>query len=201
MRKTHSFEIVGIGEFDEYPAKIEEKDYAMVSKDKTIVVKKVVQQGTPTEYAYVDGNGKAFSKDEVFYDFNGKLIQKVNRTDKVSKFDVVPISEAVDCLEQDTSWIIAKSKTALDNFRAKVGKDKAVKFTYKKSSVGLKFSKAYLYEQDNDLVMITGIGSRAKSQEQFKAIKRLSEDVKKGKSKVEGAVEVVSADEVEVELE
>lgn len=169
MRKTHSFEIVGIGEFNEYPAKVKEVDYPSVSKSGEALVKKAVQVGIPSEFAYMDKNGVVYEKKDVFYNVNGKLVQKVNRTEKISSFKVVEKGEAMRLLESSTSFLLPSNLTTLELFKKQVGDGMALKFVFKKSSVGFKFVNAYLFEDSNELVMVTGLGNRNTAMELFKA--------------------------------
>lgn len=169
MKRTHSFEIVGIGEFNEFPAKVKESEYPSVSKSGEPLVKKQVQVGIPSEYAYMDKNGVVYEKKDVFYNLNGKLVQKVNRTESISSFKVVEAGEVDNLLESSTSFLLPSNVTTLGNFRQKVGQGMALKFVYKKSSVGFKFVNAYVFEKDNELVMVTGLGNKSKAMEMFKA--------------------------------
>ena len=194
MNRTHSFELVGIGEFSEVPAKVQSKDYPIVNKLGEALVKKALQVGVPSEFGYMDKNGVVYEKSDVYYNLNGQLVQKVNRTDKVKAFDIVDKSEAMNLLERDTSFLIASSLTALDILKEKIGNDKALKFVYKKSSVGLKFVKAYIYQLDNQLCMITGLGDRNKALEMFKS--RLTQINDKKTDVLE-----VSANDVQINLD
>lgn len=197
MRRTHSFEIVGVGEFDEYPAKVKDTEYPSVSKEGVALVKKVLTQGNPSEYGWIDINGNTYTKEQVFYNINGKLVQKVNRTDKISQHKIVDVTQAIELLESDTSFLVAKSETALKQFKALVGEGKALKFNYKKSSVGFKWVNAFVFEMNGELVMITGMGNRTQALEQFKANKKAQKESKNGMPDV---VEV-SADEVSPTLD
>ena len=175
MKRTHSFEIVGIGEFDEFPAKAKEPEYPSVNKDGLPVVKKILTQGNSSEYGWLDANGKVYSKEEVFYDLNGKLVQKVNRTDKVLKYKIVPITD-IELLESDTSFLLPRNSTTLDLFKKFVPVGNAIKFAYKKSSVGLRFVNAIIFMANEELIMITGLGKRSEALEQFKAYRKQSID-------------------------
>lgn len=192
MRKTHSFEIVGVGTFEEYPAKVKEVEYPCVSKEGLALAKKVLTQGNSSVYGWIDVNGKTYSKEEVFYNVNGLLGQKFNKTEKVKKVDIVGVGEAIELLESDTSFLLPQNETTLDNFRKMVGEGKALKFNYKKSSVGLKWVNAFVFELKGELVMITGLGNRTKALEQFKESKKAQS---KSKSVMPDVVEI-SADEV-----
>jgi hypothetical protein len=187
MKRTHSFEIVGIGEFDEYPAKVKDAEYPSVSKDGVALVKKVLTQGNSSEYGWLDINGKVYNKEEVFFNINGKLAQKVNRTDKVIQHKIVDVVNAMELLESDTSFLIPKSETALKQFKALVGEGKALKFMYKKSSVGFKFVNAFVFEIGGELVMLTGLGKRSEALEQFKANRKAQ---KESKSNMPDVVEI-----------
>lgn len=197
MKRTHSFEIVGVGEFDEFPAKVKEAEYPSVNKDGVAVVKKVLTQGNPSEYGWIDINGNTYTKEQIFFNINGKLAQKVNRTEKVTQHKIVDVIQAVELLESDTSFLLPKSETALKQFKALVGEGKALKFNYKKSSVGFKFVNAFVYELNGELVMITGLGNRTQALEQFKANKKAQKESKNGMPEV---VEI-NADEVSPTLD
>lgn len=197
MKRTHNFEIVGIGTFDEYPAKIKEQEYKAVNKQGGILQKKEITKGMPTEYGWLDKDGKVYRKDEVFYDINGKFVQKVNRTEKVNKFDIVPVSEALDLLESSTSFLEAQNSTTLKAFDNLVAEGKAIKFVYKKSSTGFKFVKAFIFKMGGELVMVTGIGKKSDMLERFKTNKRIA---KESKQEMNEVVEV-EADEINVQVD
>lgn len=195
MRKTHTFEIVGIGEFNEYPIKVKDKDYPIVSKDGKPLVKKVIQTGITGQYGFMDSDGKIYEKEEVFYNLNGKLVQKVEKTKQVSKFDVVSKDEVYNLLESDTSVLMASNKTTLETLKSKLGNDKVLRITYKKSSVGFRFVKAYIYLEDNEVMMVTGLGSKKDALENFKMLKS---QMDKGKEESEV---VVSAEDIDIKLD
>jgi len=189
MRRTHSFEIVGIGEFDEFPAKAKDTEYPCVNKNGMPIVKKVLTQGNSSEYGWLDADGKVYRKDEVFYNLNGKFVQKVDRTEKVPVYQLTGVSEATELLESDTSFLLPRNETTLKHFKEIVPEGKALKFAYKKSSVGFKWVNAFVFEINGELCMLTGLGKRTTALEQFKANK------KKAKDSMPDIVEV-SADEV-----
>lgn len=195
MRKTHSFEVLGIGEFNEYPIKVKEDDYLIVNKKGEELVKKTLTIGVPSEYAYMDKSGNIYKKEDVFYDYKGKLVQKIDKTKKVDKFKVVDKSEAGDLLEVSTSFLLPTSDTTMDNFKDKITNEKALKFAYKKSSVGLKQYYAFVYMQDNVLVMVTGLGKRSEAIENFKG--KMNDMINKN----DGELEVVSANDVALSLD
>ena len=194
MRRTHSFEIIGMGEFDEFPAKVKEQEYQSVNKSGVPVVKKILTQGNSSEYAWFDAEGKTYSKEEVFFDVNGKFVQKVNRTEKVPTYKIVSASEAMELLESDTSFLLPRNETTLKHFRELVKEGQAIKFAYKKSSVGFKWVNAFAFEINGELVMLTGLGKRSEALEQFKGSRKNS------KSVMPEIVEV-SADEVAPNLD
>lgn len=194
MRRTHSFELVGIGNFDEFPARVKDKEYPCVNKQGQALVKKVIAQGNSSEYAWFDANGKTYSKEEVFWSVNGKLVQKVNRTEKVSVSKLVPKEEAFDMLELNTSFLLPQNETTLNAFRAAVPQDQALKFAYKKSSVGFKWVSAFVFELNGELCLLTGSGKRSEAMEQFKSSKA------KAIEAMPETVEV-SADEVAPDLD
>lgn len=192
MRRTHSFEIVGIGEFDEYPAKVKETEYVSVNKEGVPIVKKVLTQGNSSEYAWFDANGKVYPKEEVFYNLNGKFVQKVNRTDKVPNYKVVDVAEALQLLESDTSFLLPRNQTTLQHIKELIPSGKALKFVYKKSSTGFKWVNAFIFETNDELCMLTGLGKRNEALEQFKASKK--------QAKENMPETIVNADEVEPDL-
>jgi hypothetical protein len=194
MRRTHSFEIVGIGEFDEFPAKVKEQEYQSVNKNGEPIVKKILTQGNNSEYGWMDANGKVYRKEEVFYNVNGKFVQKVNRTDKVPAYKIVNITDAVELLESDTSFLLPRNETTLKQFNEICPEGKALKFVYKKSSVGFKWVNAFVFQISGELCMLTGLGKRTDALEQFKLSR------KKAKETMPEVVEV-SADEVAPNLD
>jgi hypothetical protein len=196
MRRTHSFEIVGLGEFDEFPAKVKEAVYPTVNKDGMAVVKKVLTQGISSEYGWFDMNGKVYSKEEVFTNLNGQFVNKVERTKTIKKYDIVDFSDVGNLLESDTSFLLPKNETTLMRFKELVPDGKAMFFKYKKSSVGMKWVKSYVYLNQDELWMITGLGKKSEALEQFKASKKIS----KGNNGMPDEV-VVSADSVEPTLD
>jgi len=194
MRRTHSFEIVGVGEFDEFPAKVKEQEYQSVNKDGVPVLKKMLTQGNSSEYRWMDVNGKVYRKEEVFYNVNGKFVQKVNRTEKVPTYKIIEATEAMELLESDTSFLLPRNETTLKHFKDICPEGKALKFAYKKSSIGFKWVNAIVFEIKGELCMLTGLGKRTDALEQFKASK------KKAKDSMPEVVEV-SADEVAPNLD
>jgi len=195
MRRTNSFEIVGIGEFDEFPAKAEEIEYPAMSKEREPLSKKMVTKGVSSEYAWMDRNGKVYPENDVWYEINGKLVQKVDRTKKVTAFKYVEAKD-IKPLTMDSSFLLAKTETARQRLTELIKDGKALKFSYKKSSVGRKWTTAYLFEDEGELVMLTGRGDRKKALEMFKANKKQS----KGKD-MPGEIVVSAADEVAPDLD
>ena len=196
MKRTNSFEIVGIGDFDEYPAKAEEVEFEPMTKDRIPLVKKQVQRGTPSEYAWMDKDGKVYANNDVWWDIKGKLVQKVERTDKVTAFKYVEAKD-IKPLSMDTSFLEPRNDTTRNKLSELIKDGKALKFSYKKSSVGLKWTTGMLFEEDGEFVLLTGRGDRKKALEMFKGNKKNS---KKGKA-MPGEVVVSSADEVAPDLD
>jgi len=194
MRRTHSFEIVGIGEFDEFPAKVKEQEYTACNKSGIPVVKKVLTQGNSSEYAWFDTEGKIYRKEEVFYNVNGKFVQKVDRTEKVLNNKIVPVAEAMELLESDTSFLLPRNETTLKHFKEICPEGKALKFVYKKSSVGFRWVNAFVFETNGEICMVTGLGKRMDALEQFKASKTKAKDMMP-------EIVMVSADEVAPNLD
>jgi|WetSurMetagenome_2_1015567.scaffolds.fasta_scaffold274501_3 hypothetical protein len=201
MKRTHSFEIVGIGEFDEYPAKVKKKEYPSVNKSGVALVKKVIAQGNPSEYGYLDSMGKVYAKEEVFFDLNGKLVQKVGRTEKVSpqNYKIVEQKEVSDLLDNiSKSFVLPKNETTMKAFKGLVAQDKALKFKYKKSSVGLNWVDSFMFEKDGVLMLYSGEGKESEAVEKFKALQNA---VKQNKDIVTDEIVVSNADDVAPQLD
>jgi len=71
-----------------------------------------------------------------------------------------------------------------------------MKFQYKKSSVGEKFVKAFVFGLKEELVMVTGLGNRTTALEQFTAMKKKATTNNGMANEV-----VVSADDVQIDLD
>ena len=88
MRKTQSLEIVGIGNFDVMPIKAEEQKFGECSKDGKPLKKTLRAKGTPIDYVWLDDEKKEYTKEQVFYDVVGNIIQEVKKTEKVKNFEI-----------------------------------------------------------------------------------------------------------------
>lgn len=198
MRRTHSFEIVGIGQFDEYPAHEKDIEYPTTTKDGKPLVKKLLTKGMPSEYGWMDNEGKVYSDGEVYREVNNHLVQKVKRTERVNKFKYIRKDE-ISPLDMSTSFLEPANQTTKDALKNLLKDGMALKFQYKKSSVGFKWVKAFIFEEDGEFIMVTGSGDKRMALELFKANKQAK--VSSGAGDMPGEVVVVSADEVEPDID
>ena len=89
MKAINSMEILGIGSVRLYNIKTDEKEFEMCNKDLVPLTKVAVEKGKLGTYKYIDNTGKEYSKADVFYNINGRALNKVSRTEKVNKFNIV----------------------------------------------------------------------------------------------------------------
>jgi len=190
MRRTQSIEVVGIGDFDIYPIKSEDGKFKTINQDgeeltansgkkETTEMKAIRQQvrALNTErdkIAFLDRNGTSYSKGDIFYDVMGNKIQKLNRTEKVTAFKITEWTDSLDLAESTTS-LIDCNDTTKKIFEDKIGIGKALKFNLKKSSIGFKFHKAFIYMSEGTMILTTGVGSKIEAQKEFLRQRAMSE--------------------------
>lgn len=192
MRKTNTFEIVGIGEFTRFPITRHKAEYKAINKEGVEVEKH--REGTLTYY-WVDNEGNKYSESEVFYAIGDKKVQKVKKTEKVSSYEVVDKTEVYDFLAEGFA-VVDGTETTLRNFNRKVKENEALKFKIKLSSNGLKFDIAYILKWCGSLLMISGGGKISEGIKEFSLMKKTESKTKTLKQVIE-----VSADELEKEIE
>lgn len=196
MKRTQQFQIVGVGEFDIYPIKQKPIELPRVTEEGTEVKRVMKERGTSSIYVWVDGSGKEYTDDKVFYDVSGNKVQKIKRTEKVVKFEITDRTEIYD-LSESESYVLDCNETTRKTFSSKVG-DNAIKFALKKSSRGEKFHKAYLYGSQGEIMMTTGLGSVSKGVKEFKKMREQQKDTSV-KSVLKNVVEI-TADKIENEI-
>lgn len=194
MRNTNTIEVVGIGNFKVYPIVEKETEYNKVNKDKQILTKIKIVEGSPSKYAYVDENNNQYADKDVFIDFNGTLVQTIKKTEKVKKFEIVDKTEIYNLTEYNIC-LLKTDETTYQIFNDKI-KDNAIRFTYKKSSVGLNFWRSYIMKINNKLVLIVGKGNLLKAIEDFNSM----EKSKKENTEITYTRLEVNADDLEIEV-
>jgi len=194
MRKTQSFEILGVGTFNIYPIKKKEKTFQLVNSEGEAVEKTEKESGSSAVYVWTDSKGNEYTKEQVFYDIGGRKIQKIKKTEKVKTFELTDRTEIYDLAETST-YLLEGNETTTKNFENKVG-DKAIRFVFKKSSTGLKFHNAFIFRSHNEILMITGVGKISEGITEFKKMKQSV----KSKNVVMKDVVEIQADEIEGEI-
>lgn len=190
MRKTNTFEVKDIGEFSTYPIKQKSKEFKAVNQEGEEIKKEVKEKGNSAIYVWVDSKGNEYKEEKVFYDISGKKIQKINKTEKVNNYELCDREEIFDFVA-DSYYCLECNETTERNFN-RVVKDKAIRFIFKKSSRGFKFSVAYITKYQKQLLMITGIGKISNGVNEFKKMKQAVG--KKAVNKLKNVVEVKAED-------
>lgn len=199
MRTTQKFEVVGIGEFSVYPAKVKELEFQRVTANKIPVAKKVKEQGKQSVFAWVDSNGNEYTENQVFYDLgDGRIVQKIGRTEKVKKFDIVPIGQTTKLLDKVSTNFLDANDTTRENFKRVVGEGNALKCSFKKSSVGTNWVSSYIYLEDGVFEKRDGLGNLDEAREEFKTILQ-EQKQHKNKKAVKDTIEI-SADDIIIEV-
>jgi hypothetical protein len=190
MRKTQSIEVIGIGSFDIYPIKPIEQEFKEITRDGKPLKKVIAEKGTTAKYKWIDSENKEYTKQEVFYDVYGNILQSVKRTEKVKKFDIV--SKADICLSESTTSILSCDETTIKNFEEKI-KNNAIEFTLKKSTNGFKWVKAYILKMYGQLVLVSGLGNIKEAIKEFE-----KQDIAKQEMEVIIQKVEMKADELEI---
>lgn len=193
MRKTQTIQVIGIGNFNIYPIKEDEKEYNKINSNGVILEKIKTVEGIPAKYVYKDPDGKEYDNKEVFVDFNGIKLQSIKQTENVKKFEIVDKTEIYNLTEYNLS-LLSVDETTSSIFDSKVGNN-AIRFTLKKSSIGFSFWKAYILKMNNQMVMITGKGDLLNSIEKFKSIQKSKDQSEVIFTKLE-----VKAEDLEIEI-
>lgn len=191
MRKANSLEIVGLGKFDFFTIKAEMPEFLPITKEGK-PLQQVKQPSIPRAKAvWIDDAGIEYNEEKVFFNVFGVVGQKFKKTEKVPKWSIVDRMEYDNLAEQET-YTLKCDETTLMNFNEKIG-DKAVKFNWKKSSMGKKWSKAFLLKMYGKLVVIAGLGDRKKAIEETETITEIKT------IEIRQIVEI-SADAIEIEI-
>ena len=199
MKKSNKIELVGVGTFDIYPIKTEEKQFRVVSKDLRPIKKVLVEKNKQATYKYFDDKGTEYNKEDIGFDVNGKFFQKVERTHKVTKYNIIDKTEIIGDFMSDGYFIIdGDDRTSQMNIEKELGDEKAIEYTYKSSTNGMKWRKAYIFKSLNKkgYVMIMGLGSISEGLEEFETQKEAVEDLEELKEIVVSA----KADDIEIDL-
>lgn len=196
MKKQNEIELVGIGKVRLYPIKAEQKEFEMCNKDLKPLKKAVAEKGSRAVYKFLDSDNNEYTKEEVGYNINGNFLQKVKRTEKVNKFNVVDRTNIIGNFMGESYFILDADDTALNLLEKQIGNDKALEFVYKSSSIGFKWRKAYIYAFQNCFVMAIGVGyildGVAEFMKQKTAVKQITE--------LKEVVVSAKADEIEIEI-
>jgi len=193
MRNTNTIQIIGIGNFKIYPVTEEDKEYNKINSNGEVLKKVVVVAGTPTKYSYVDSNNKHYENKDIYTDFNGLKLQAIKKTENVKKFEIVDKTEIYNLTEYSVS-LLNVNETTMGIFENQVGNN-AIKFTFKKSSVGFNFCKSYILKMNNQLVLISGKGNLQNAMNKFKEVQNSKEQNEVIFTKLE-----VKAEDLEIEL-
>lgn len=194
MRNTQSFEVSGIGDFEVFPIKAEDIEVKTITQDGKPLIRVSPKVERATAY-WVDESGTQYTEEQVFYEIANQKVQKIKRTDVVKKHEVVEQISWQDLTDEVNTAVLSCSETTKENFKAKVGESKAIKFKIKKADRGFKFYWAYIYQDGNNVVMTTGLGSKKQGIEQFNQLQ-----ANKGKAKDIKSVLEVSACDIEVDI-
>jgi len=141
MKKQNELEISGVGKAYVYTLKVEKKEFSLVTPELRDVKTQRTSGGSTI---YTDGT-QTWEKAQLGYNVNGRFIQKVERTDKVVKYELVDKTEYTGNYLSD-SWYVVIPEPATETKLRELGlyDDKVMVFTYKKSSVGMSFHRAVL---------------------------------------------------------
>lgn len=189
-------EIVGVGEVEIFPIKAQENKVVPMTKDGKNLIKVSAKKVESESGYFVDDSGNKYSEEQVFYEFGGleKPVQRIKRTEKVSKFSNEEKSAYTDLADDVGTSVLKCNATTRENFKAKVG-DGSIKFQIKKADRGWKFYNAYAYTEGDKILMRTGRGSVKKGIEQFDKLEMVG-----GKQGIKQDLVEVSADEIEIEV-
>lgn len=191
MRKLNSegFEIVGIGEFQEYPIKASGIKFTQVANGKEVAKKR---EGTGYTYHYEDAEGNRYDEQDVFYKIGNTLVQEVPRTTKVqeNEFTIVDKLEFLELAETKTAMLRA-TETTKRNFENKIG-DKALKFVKKDSTRGMEWNIAYVIKNFGKLMIVKGKGNIVKGIAEFDKILTMESQGKKAKQSIELPNDVIT---------
>ena len=197
MKRTNCIEIVGLGSVNVYPIKTEERDFELVNKDLKPLKKVMVEKNKQATYKYVDGEGKDFSKEEIGYNINGRFLQKVERTEKVSKYKLVDKTDIIGNFMSDGYFIVAsEDKTTQIHLEKEIGDSKAIEFVYKSSTIGFKWRKSYIMKFQNCFIMVMGVGKIEDGINEFNTQKTAIEQLEDLKEIVVSA----KADDIEIAI-
>lgn len=192
MRKINVIELIGLGEIKLYTLKPKEIEFEAVSKEGLRLEKKQKEKGTRGTYVWLDDKGKEYNNSEVFYSVGKSKVQKVKKTDKVN-FDIVEKIDFLGNFMSNSYYICDCNDTLLKRWDKEIG-DKAITFPLHKSSVGLKFERAYVFKFMKHLILIAGRGNISEGIKEFETLKNSAKKSKMIKEVIEIPAEQLEKD-------
>lgn len=196
MKTTNNIEVIGIGNFKVISIKEKENDdLPLIDENFNELEKRQIEKGTQAKYIFINPKTKQeVTKDKVYYNFNSIKVQQIKRSEKIKKFDIVDKTEIYNLSELSISLLDSDDTTRI-NFD-KIVSNNAIRFIYKKSTIGFTFWKAYILKLFDELFLITGKGDIKTAIKEYKENKKTSKEV----TEVSIQKLVVNADDLEIEL-
>lgn len=175
-RRTNHFEVVGLGEINLISINQKFPEFKPVSKEgKELTAKR---EGSLTYY-WIDDEEKKYNESDVFYLVGDKKVQKIKKSEKIENFEIVDKTEILGNFMSDSYYICDVSDTLRKRWNKEIGEDKAITFIFKKSSRGLKFHRAFVFQFQSVLILVSGLGYVSEGIKEYTLMKKASEKAKK----------------------